>query len=77
MLAGDIQFDPRTRQITKRISPPHYMIYSPGVTSADIGMGARPPTSKFALPTVYSGYSGGQRTAYIIIWAAPNEGHGH
>jgi hypothetical protein len=37
----------------------------------------RQPASKFALPTVTSGYSGGQRTAYIIIAAAPNTGRDH
>jgi hypothetical protein len=77
MLAGDIQFDPQTRKITKKIAPPHYMVYSPGVTGADIGMAVRQPASKFALPTVTSGYSGGQRTAYIIIAAAPNTGRDH
>jgi hypothetical protein len=78
MLAGDIRFDPQTRQITdKLLAPPHYMIYSPGVTNADLGMDPPPAMSKFALPRITTGYSGGQRTAYIIIWAAPNERHSH
>jgi hypothetical protein len=77
MLAGDIQFDRRTRQITKMIFPPHYMIYSPGVTNADIGMETKPTASRFDMPRVTTGYSGGQRTAYIVIRAAPSEGSGH
>lgn len=78
MLKGDLLFDPKTRQITtKMIAPPHYMIYSPGVSNADIGMDQKPANSKFALPKITTNYSGGSRTAYIIIWAAPNEAHGH
>jgi hypothetical protein len=77
MLAGDIQFDPQTQRITNVLFPPHYMIYSPGITNADIGMDTRPTASKFALPRVTTGYSGAQRTAYIVILAAPNRGHGH
>jgi hypothetical protein len=78
MLKGDLLFDPKTRQITTQmIAPPHYMIYSPGVSNADIGMDQQPANSKFALPKITTNYSGGSRTAYIIIWAAPNEAHGH
>jgi hypothetical protein len=69
MLQGDLLFDPGTRQITKVIAPPHYMIYSPGVTNGDIGMDVKPASSRFALPKVTTGYSGGARTAYIIVRA--------
>jgi hypothetical protein len=73
MLAGDIQVDPQTRRVTgKLLAPPHYMIYAPGVTNADIGMDTKPANSKFVLPKVTTGYSGGQRTAYIIVYAKPN-----
>ena len=78
MLAGDIQFDPKTRQVTgKLLAPPHYMIYSPGVSNADIGMDKKPATSTYALPTITTGYSGGERTAYIIVDAAPPRKHSH
>ncbi len=78
MLAGDVEFDPQTRQITgKLLARPHYMIYAPGVSNADIGMDTNGAQSKFSLPKVTTGYSGGQRTAYIIVYAAPNEQHGH
>lgn len=80
MLNGDIQFDPQTGSVMKRLFPPHYMIYSPGVTNADIGMEGteqQESASKFALPRITTGYSGGTRTAYIIVLAAPNQAHGH
>lgn len=77
MLRGDLLFDPQTQRITKTAFPPHYMIYAPGVSSADIGMTAPSGESQFALPTVYAGYSGGTRTAYIIVLAAPGAGHTH
>jgi hypothetical protein len=80
MLNGDIRFDPQTGKVMERFVPPHYMIYSPGVTAADIGMegmGQQKAASKFSLPRVTTGYSGGTRTAYIIVDAAPNQAHGH
>jgi hypothetical protein len=80
MLNGDIRFDPQTGKATDRFVPPHYMIYAPGVTSADIGtegVKLQDSRSKFALPRVTTGYSGGTRTAYIIVLAAPNQAHGH
>ena len=77
MLKGDIGFDPETQQITDLLFPPHYMIYSPGVSSADIGMDVENATSDYALPSVYEGYSGGSHTAYIIVLAAKSAEHGH
>ncbi|MEP7243205.1 MAG: hypothetical protein ABI885_05915 [Gammaproteobacteria bacterium] len=77
MLRGDLRFDPQTKRITKTVTPPHYMIYAPGVSNADIGMAVRDKGSKFALPSVYAGYSGGTQTGYIVVLAVPNEGHGH
>jgi hypothetical protein len=77
MLRGDLQFDPQTQKITKPIAPPHYMIYAPGLSNDDIGMSARPRGTEFALPSVFAGYSGGARTAYIIVHAAPAAGHQH
>lgn len=51
------------------------MIYAPKVTNADIGMDVKDVESKFALPRVYAGYSGGERTAYVIVLAAPQAAH--
>lgn len=77
MLRGDLQFDPQTQKITKTLAPPHYMIYAPGLSNADIGMSARPQGSEFALPSVFAGYSGGTHTAYIIVHAAPASARQH
>jgi hypothetical protein len=77
MLRGDLLFDPTTRMITKANPPAHYMIYAPGITGADIGMERMHPTSGYGLPLVYNGYSGGIRTAYIIVPAASGAGQAH
>jgi hypothetical protein len=73
MLAGDVKFDPKTGELASTVFPPHYMIYAPGVTNADIGMSKEATTP--GLPFVYSGYSGGSRTAYIIVMANMSVGH--
>jgi hypothetical protein len=75
MLAGDIQFDPKTGQISSTVFPPHYMFYAPGVTNADIGVSTEGMKQTPGLPFVYSGYSGDTRTAYIIVMANQNAGH--
>jgi hypothetical protein len=77
MLRAEILFDPVTKQITKTTFLPHYMIYAPGLSNADIGMPAPSRDGPLALPSVYTGYSGGIRTAYIIVVAAPSGAHGH
>jgi len=77
MLRGDVQYDHQTRKISKTLFPPHYMIYAPGVTNADIGMNVDAYEKQPSLPIVYSGYSGGARTAYIIVIAAQNKAHPH
>jgi len=77
MLRGDVKFDPETKQITKTSFPPHYMIYAPGVTNADIGMNREAYQTQPYLPLVYDGYSGGSRTAYIIVLATEDKGHSH
>lgn len=77
MLRGDVQYNPKTREISQTSFPPHYMIYAPGVTNADIGMNADAYKKQTSLPLVYSGYSGGARTAYIIVIAAQNNAHTH
>jgi len=77
MLRGDVQYDPNTKEISKTLFPPHYMIYAPGLTNADIGMNMDEYRKHPSLPMVYSGYSGGARTAYIIIVASDGKGHSH
>lgn len=77
MLRGDVQYDPRTMAIGKTLFPPHYMIYAPGVSNADIGMNMDAYKRNPSLPLVYSGYSGGSRTAYIIVVASESKAHTH
>jgi hypothetical protein len=77
MLRGDVQYDPKTKEISKIAFPPHYMIYAPGVTNADIGLNADASRKHPSLPFVYAGYSGGARTAYIIVMATEDKGHPH
>ncbi len=74
MLRGDVIFDETTLTVARTIFPPHYMIYAPGVSNADIGMTEEASTSDPTLPVVYEGYAGGSRTAYIIIVAADGAG---
>lgn len=73
MLAGDVKFDPKSGQLESTVFPPHYMIYAPGVTNGDIGMTKEATTP--GLPFVYSGYSGGSKTAYLIVMASDSAGH--
>lgn len=74
MLAGDVrQFDVKTGKVVSLAFPPHYMIYAPGVTEADIGMTKEGYQLNPSLPAVYSGYSGGSRTAYIIVLASEHK----
>jgi hypothetical protein len=77
MLRGDVQYDPATKEISKTLFPPHYMLYAPGVTNADIGLSTDARRTNPSLPFVYSGYSGGARTAYIIVIAAEHKGPAH
>lgn len=77
MLRGDVQYDPKTMTISKTLFPPHYMIYAPGVSNADIGMNMDAYKRNPSLPLVYSGYSGGSRTAYLIVMASEKKGHTH
>ena len=75
MLAGDVkQFDTKGGKVVSRNYPPHYMIYAPGVTNADIGMTKEGYQINPSLPGVYAGYSGGSHTAYIIVLAMEHKG---
>lgn len=77
MLRGDVLYDPTTKGISKTSFPPHYMIYAPGVTNADIGMNVEAYKRHPSLPLVYEGYSGGPRTAYIILVATEHKRSAH
>ena len=77
MLRGDIRIDPISKVIDKVSFPAHYMIYAPGVSNADIGIDFKPNKEPFALPFIYAEYSGGTRTAYLIIMASENKAHEH
>lgn len=77
MLAGDVKFDAKTGQFGTIEFPPHYMIYAPGVTNTDIGTTSEGMKSTPGLPFVYSGYSGGVRTAYLIVMANASTSHAH
>ena len=75
MLAGDVKFDRKSGQLSTTEFPPHYMFYAPGVSNADIGVSGDALKQTPGLPFVYSGYSGGTRTAYIIVPANQNAAH--
>lgn len=77
MLGGDVLLDEKTQAVSKIVFPPHYMIYAPGVSNADIGMTDEAYAGNPSLPLVYDGYSGGLRTAYIIVTASDGAGHAH
>lgn len=77
MLRGDVQVDPQSQQVGVQSFPPLYMIYAPGVSNRDIGIGDGASKDRFALPSVYAGYSGGTRTGYIIVLTTEDKGHGH
>lgn len=75
MLSGDVKkFDAKTGKVVSLDFPPHYMIYAPGLTNADIGMTKEGYQINPSLPAVYSGYSGGSHTAYIIVLAVQHKG---
>ena len=77
MLKGDLQYDPKAGRIVNTRFPPHYMLYAPGVTNKDIGTNLKPSGDGPALPSVYSGYSGGSHTSYIIVLAMTDRSHSH
>lgn len=75
MLSGDVKkFDSKTGKVVTLDFPPHYMIYAPGVTNADIGMTSEGYRINPSLPQVYAGYSGGSHTAYVIVLASEHKG---
>jgi hypothetical protein len=77
MLKGDVIFDAHKQKVAETVFPAHYMIYAPGVSNADIGITDEALQKNPNLPLVYDGYSGGARTAYIIITASDSEAPTH
>ena len=77
MLRGDVQVDPEHPQVVGQSFPPHYMIYAPGVSNEDIGVGEAASKDRYALPFIYTGYTGGTRTGCIIVLATEGKGHIH
>lgn len=75
MLKGDVIFDEELQRISETVFPAHYMFYAPGVSNTDLGVDQKAINP--SLPFVYDGYSGGSRTAYIIVHAAETKGHTH
>ena len=70
MLKGDMVFDLEKNTIASTVFPPHYMLYAPGLKNSDIGISDQDLKNNPSLPFVYSGYSGGENNAYIIILAS-------
>jgi hypothetical protein len=68
MLSGDLRYDKKSKSATT-LFPPHYMIYATDVSNANIGLTKEVQKQNPLLPFIYTGYSGGSRTAYLIILA--------
>lgn len=76
MLKGDVLFDEKTQKI-ETVFHSHYMIYAPGVSNNDLGVDDDALHKNPSLPFIYDGYSGGTRTAYIIVPAPNGMEHTH
>jgi hypothetical protein len=76
MLKGDVMFDEKTQKI-ETVFHSHYMLYAPGVSNKDLGVTEDALRKNPSLPFIYDGYSGGTRTAYIIMPASNSSGHTH
>lgn len=76
MLKGDVLFDEKTQKI-ETVFHSHYMLYAPGVSNTDLGVTEDALRMNPSLPFIYDGYSGGTRTAYIIVPATNSTGHAH
>ena len=66
MLAGDLTLDPRTGATIRQNFPGHYMIYAPGVTSADLGYARDAAKTDPSLPFIFDGGAGGGDLGYLI-----------
>lgn len=66
MLAGDLTLDLKTADVTRVNFPGHYMIYAPGVTSADLGYSSDAAKADRSLPFIFAAGAGGVELAYLI-----------
>jgi hypothetical protein len=66
MLVGDVDIDSDTGEITRTAFPGHYMIYAPGVTSADLGYSPDASRIDRSLPFIFDAGAGGSDLAYLI-----------
>jgi hypothetical protein len=67
MLAGDVNLDTSTGKILSQQFPGHYMIYAPGVTSADLGYSAEARKTNASLPFIFRSGAGGADLSYLVI----------
>jgi hypothetical protein len=74
MLAGDVQLDPATGQVTKQLFPGHYMFYALATTNAQLGYSRETAAADPTIPFVFSGGAGGTRGLGYII-AVPGDTH--
>lgn len=67
MLAGDVEIDPTTGNVTRTVFPGHYMFYANGTTSEQLGTTREAARKDPTLPGVFAGGAGGSHgLAYII-----------
>ena len=67
MLAGDVNLDTSTGKVVGQAFPAHYMIYAPGVTSADLGYSREAAQSNASLPFIFRSGAGGAELSYLVI----------
>jgi hypothetical protein len=68
MLAGDIALDPTTGRVTRQLFPGHFMFYTAGVTTAQLGVTPASTAADATLPFVFAGGAGGRHGLdYIIV----------
>ena len=67
MLAGDVNLDTTTGKIVSQAFPGHYMIYAPGVSSADLGYSREAAAGNPSLPFIFRSGAGGAELGYLII----------
>lgn len=67
MLAGDVNLEASTGKIVSQAFPGHYMIYAPGVTSADLGYSREAAQTNATLPFIFRSGAGGAELSYLII----------
>jgi hypothetical protein len=68
MLAGDVELDLRTGQVSRQAYPGHYMFYAMGSTTAQFGVTRAARADNPTLPSVFAGGAGGDHgLSYIIV----------